>query len=784
VALVAARGVFPAFAQASLPPRESRAPRELVDCVNPMIGATTNLKVGEGKTFPGACTPFGLVQLSPDTLTAGETGAGYSYDHKTIEGFSFLHLSGVGGRGDLGNFLVTPSIGPLKTAAGNPGRDGGGRDGCDGYRSRFSHDSEVARAGYYAVTLDDCGVRAELTAAPRAGMIRFTFPENKCSRIQIDLARRIGGTSTRQFVRVAGERAIEGWMECGPEGSGWGEGKDRSNYTVYFYATFSRPLENFGVWSADIPESAGAGAGAARGRRRAEVTDDTFQAAAARAKVSPGLREARGGHLGFYAEFATRAGEQVVLKAGISLASIEGARANLAADIGERDFDTVRESARGLWRDALACVEIEGATDAQREAFATALYHAFIDPRCVTDAGAAAAGNAFGPRTVFSGWDVFRGEFPLLTLTRPDVVNDTINSLMRVAETRGGGILPRWEFMGADAGYMIGEPAISVIAEAWLKGIRGFDAQRAYALCRETATGPRSARKDFRFYNERGWTPGSISWTLENAYYDHCLARLAAALGKNDDAALFARRAQNYRNIYDPSVGNMRARAADGSWLPWRGPTAPRQGCVESNPWQQGWFVPHDVPGLVALMGGRARFVEYLNALFEKTPPELRWNDYYNHANEPVHHAPYLFACAGAPWLSQKWARFVMDGAYGPGVGGLCGNDDEGQTSAWYVLGALGFYPVSPVDGVYVIGSPLFARATLKPGGGNGAAGKTFTIVAKNNSAKNIYIQSATLNGVPLTRAWITHAEVLSGGVLEFVMGAEPNKNWGVEGVE
>lgn len=744
-----------------------RAQKALVDYINPIIGASTNDKMNPGKTFPGAATPFGLVQLSPDTITGGDNGSGYSYEHKTIEGFSFTHMSGVGWYGDLGNFLVMPTTGKLMTERGINGSE-------DGYRSRFRHETEVAQAGYYAVTLDDYKIRAEAAAAPRAGILRFTFPQAEVSRIQIDLARRIAGTSTRQYVKVVDDDTIEGWMKCPPEGGGWGHGRGGTDYTVYFSARFSRPLKNWGVWSAKMPE-----------QLRGDIESKEFRAAAAHAEIINGVREMEGDHLGFFVEFPTTAGEQVLLKAGISFVSIAGARENLQHDIPGWNFEHVRQQARELWADALSGVSIAGGSDTQKEIFATALYHTMIDPRAFSDVDGLYTGadhqvhqtSHFVYRTIFSGWDVFRAEYPLLTIIRPDVVNDTVNSLTQQAELSGNGCLARWEIVGHESGCMIGDPAVSVFTDAYLKGIRGYDAQQAYALCRESVMGPKSSRKDLADYDRLGFVPGSISWTLENAYFDYCAGRFAQALGKTNDAEFLLKRSLNYRNIYDPGVGNMRAKNKDGSWTPWKGATTEGQGCVESNPYQQGWWAPHDVAGLINLMG-KDYFVNYLKEFFEKTPPDFRWNEYDNHANEPVHQAPYLFVYAGHPPLTQKWSRFVIDNAYNTSVYGICGNDDVGQMSAWYILSAIGFYPVSPVDAVYVIGSPIFDKVTIRLDP-NYYPGHEFTVITHNNSTQNIYIQSAKLNGQPLNRAWIRHSEIVAGGTLEFVMGSRPNNDWG-----
>ena len=743
----------------------------LVDSINPLIGASTSAEYGEGKTFPGAATPFGLVQLSPDTITGGDNGSGYSWEHKTIEGFSLTHMSGVGWYGDFGNFQIMPTTGQLKTERGNNGAE-------DGFRSRFHHETEVVKAGYYAVTLDDYKIRAEMTAAPRAGILRFTFPQSDQSRIQIDLARRIGGTSTRQYVKVVGDHTIEGWMKCPPEGGGWGNGAGKANYTVYFSAQFSKPLKKFGIWSAEIP--------AGWTRKLEDVGSSRYRKVVAAAKVLDNCREMEGDHLGFFTEFSTKDGEQVLVKSGISFVSVEGARANLKHDIGNWNFEAVRKQAHALWEKALAGVMIEGETEAQREAFATALYHSMIDPRAFSDVNGLYTGadgqthqtSGFTYRTIFSGWDVFRSQYPLLTIIRPDVVNDTINSLMQQAELSGNGYLARWEIVGAESGCMVGDPAVSVFAEAYLKGIRGYDVQRAYELCRKTVDDDAKSGRDGRMdYEELGFVPGRISETLENAYFDYCAGRFAQALGKTNDAQRLIQRSMNYRNIYDSSVGNMHAKNRDGSWTPWKGATTQGQGCVESNPYQQGWFVPQDVSGLINLMG-KDYFLSYLTDFFEKTPSSFKWNNYYNHANEPVHHVPYLFAYAGKPWLTQKWSRFIMDHAYGPGLKGLCGNEDVGQMSAWYILSAIGFHPVSPVDGIYIIGSSLFQKATIRLDP-NYHKGKTFSVIAHDHSAKNIYIQRAKLNGQPLERAWLRYDEIVAGGRLELEMGAEPNTSWG-----
>ena len=748
---------------------EARAD-SLVDQVNPMVGASTSVEYGEGKTFPGAATPFGLVQLSPDTITGGDNGPGYSYEHTSIEGFSFPHMSGVGWYGDLGNFLVMPTTGALKTERGVHGAE-------DGYRSRYRHETEVAKAGYYAVTLDDYKIRAEAAAAPHAGILRFSFPASNESRIQIDLARRIGGTSTRQYVKVADERTIQGWMKCPPEGGGWGDGEGKANYTVFFYAQFSRPITNWGVWTADIPSG--------WLRKREDIESERYRKVVAAAKILAGRREMEGDHLGFFSEFTTGAGERVLLKAGISFVSVENAKENLEHDIPGWDFDGVRAQAHGLWDEALGGISIKGGSDGQRETFSTAMYHAMLDPRAYSDVNGDYTGadgkthrtKDFTYRTIFSGWDVYRSQFPLMCIVRPDVVNDTVNSLMQQAELSGNGYLARWEIVTAESGCMIGDPAVSVFTEAYLDGIRGYDAAKAFDLCLRTVDLTNENGNQRPEYTRLGFVPGSLSKTLENAYCDYCAGRFAEARGKTKDARRLMERSLSYTNVYDRSVGNMRAKNADGSWTQWQGATTYGQGCVESNPYQQTWFVPQDVPGLIRLMG-KDYFVSYLTDFFAKTPLDFKWNDYCNHANEPVHHTAYLYAYAGKPWLGQKWSRIIMDHAYGPGVKGLCGNEDVGQMSAWYILSAIGLHPVCPVDGIYIIGSPLFDEVTIKLDG-HYYSGRSFTVRTRNNSTQNCYVQSAEFNGKPLHRAWLRFSEMVAGGTLELVMGPQPNESWG-----
>ena len=738
--------------------------------VNPMIGASTSVGDagvyhGLGKTIPGAVTPYGMVQVSPNTITGGDNGSGYSSEHTSIEGFAFTQMSGVGWFGDLGNFLVMPTTGELKTSSGSL------EDPEAGYRSRYDKDSEKASAGYYSVNLTDYDIKAEATAAPHSGMLRFTFPENDKSRIQIDLARRVGGTSTLQYIKVVEDHTIQGWMKCTPEGGGWGDGEGNADYTVYFYAEFSKPFSQHGVWSADIPDD--------WSRLRESVVSEEYQEVIANAEVLDGEDEEEGEHLGFYAEFPTEENEQIVLKSGISFIDIEGAKKNLNAEITNFDFDAVHEKAVDLWNESLSQIKIEGNTEDEKTVFYTALYHTQIDPRVFEDVdgrypggdGQPHTSENFTKRTIFSGWDVFRSQMPLQTIINPQLVNDMINSLVTLAEEKDKDYFERWELLNAYSGCMLGNPAVSVVADAYAKDIRGYDVEKAYDL---------SVGSVEEFSNQpQGFTPGSlgISYTLEYAYFDWCASQLAQQMGNSADAEKYLERSKDYENIWDEEKGWFRPKDSLGNWLPWPedGRLEQWYGSMESNAYQQGWFVPQDVPAMVELMGGEEKVRKDLINFFENSPENMMWNNYYNHANEPVHHVPFLFNRLNTPWLTQKWSRIVARRAYKNTVEGLVGNEDVGQMSAWYVLAASGIHPIAPGETTYELTSPIFNKIVL-----NADTDHTFTIIAKNNSADNLYIQNAKLNGEEYDKSYIDHKDIIAGGELIFEMGDIPNETWGL----
>lgn len=744
--------------------------------VNPFIGASTNVEDagayhGLGKTFPGATTPYGMVQVSPNTITGGDNAPGYSYEHNTIEGFAMTQLSGVGWFGEMGNFLVMPTNGTFCPVAGK--EDGS----IKGYRSKYDKKSEKASPGYYSVNLSDYGIDVETSATHRCGILRFTFPENECSRIQVDLARRVGGTSSMQHIKILNDSTFEGWMYCCPEGGGWGDGEGNVEYTLYFYGTISRPMEKHAFWNASIPDS--------QSRHKDDVVTQKYQKYIADSEIINDIDSLTGKHIGFFTEFPTKKGEQVEMKVGISYVDAYGARNNYQKEISGKDFDRVASEAYNKWNDALRCIKVDGGTDEEKRVFYTSLYHTMIDPRICTDVdGRYVAGNHqiklsdgnYNRRTVFSGWDVYRSQFPLQTIINPSLVSDQINTLIDLADETDRKYFERWELLNAYSGCMIGNPALPVIADAYVKGITTFDADKALQY---------SLNSSDKFGTvEKGYSPESLSVsnTLEYAYADWCAGRLAHALGNEELAKEFEHRGQAYRNVFNPEIGWFCPRYADGRWAKWDPDSSMTKewfGCIESNIYQQGWFVPHDVEGMTELIGGKNKVIEKLDNMFDNTPDDMMWNAYYNHANEPVHFVPYLYNRLGAPWLTQAHTRDICRKAYSNKVEGLVGNEDVGQMSAWYVLTSTGIHPSCPGTTRMEITSPVFNRVEYQLDK-NYHGGDKFTVIAHNNSPENIYIHHALLNGKEYNKCYIDFNDIKTGGTLELFMSPEPNKTWGI----
>jgi predicted alpha-1,2-mannosidase len=720
--------------------------KEPVDEVNPMIGTAEH-----GHVYPGATVPFGMVQLSPDTRdNTWDGSSGYHYSDGSILGFSHNHLTGTGCP-DLGNVLLMPTVGALRLTPGaQPG---------DGYRARFSHAGEVSRPGYYSVLLPDYQVKVELTATARAGFHRYTFPATDAGHIVVDLQHGIGNNVTEAQLTLEDDHTASGYRRS----EGWGGGK------VYFFVLeFSRPFDSAGVAQAD-KDVAG--------------------------------RQTTGKETKGHFDFKTKAGERILVRVGLSTVSVEGARKNLQAEIPNWDFDAVAKAARKQWNHALGVLDAESADPNLKQTFYTSLYHTLVAPTLLSDVDGQFRGPdgkvhqtaGYDYYTELSLWDTFRAENPLLTLIQPARVNDFVNTMLAHYRIFGQHTLPVWPEGGKETWCMIGNHAIPVIVDAYLKGFRQYDANEALDDM-VAATGLN--REQLDQYREKGFIPTgdhvqSVSKALEYCYDDACIARLARALGRNDIAEIHAKRAQYWENVFDPSTGFMRGRNADGSWVTPFGKEEMNSitfnEYTEANAWQYNFFVLHNVPGLIAKLGGDDPFTARLDEMFDTKEeiPNLHMIPdvtgvigMYAQGNEPVHHVAYLYNYAGQPWKTQTRVRQVANTLYTNTPGGICGNDDCGQMSAWYVFTALGFYPVDPTSGIYVLGSPLLDKVTLHLNS-KFAKGHSFTVVAKHNAPDHPYIQSATLNGKPLTRSWISNAEIVAGGELVLNLGAEPNKTFG-----
>lgn len=704
--------------------------------VDPFVGTG-----GHGHTFPGATLPFSMVQLSPDTRLSGWDGcSGYHYSDSFIYGFSHTHLSGTGAL-DYGDILLMPTAGEIHlNALGPDGQTSGG------YASAFSHRNERARPGFYSVMLDDEGIFAELTTTDRVGLHRYTYPPDRQANIILDLTHR--DRVLDSGLKIVGDRRIEGFRRS----RAWAE-----DQVVYFVAEFSRPFTSFGI--------------------EREGT------------LRPGLRDAAGKAIKAFFSFAPERGGPVLVKVALSAVGVEGATKNLDAELNDWNFERVRLEADTVWARELKKIEVSGGSDAELKNFYTSLYHTMLAPNLFMDADGRFRGRDlkvhraadFTNYTVFSLWDTFRAAHPLYTLVEQRRTLDFIKTFL--AQYEHGGRLPVWELAANETDTMIGYHAVSVIADAAVKGISGFDLERAFAAMKHDAE-----MKHFGLaaYQTRGYIssedePESVSKTLEYAYDDWCIAQTARLLGRDDDYRRFITRAQFYKNLFDAETGFMRAKR-NGRWL---APFDPREvnfNFTEANAWQYSFFVPHDIGGLVALSGGPAEFERKLDALFsaESTTTGREQADItgligqYAHGNEPSHHMAYLYNFVGRAWKTQRRVRQIMDEFYAPRPDGLIGNEDCGQMSAWYVLSAAGFYPVTPAAPFYVIGTPLFREARFRL-----ENGRTFTVRARRRRPRDIYIQSATLNGRPYSKSYITHADIMRGGELSFVMGARPHTRWG-----
>jgi predicted alpha-1,2-mannosidase len=665
------------------------------------------------------------------TAQTGEGGWPYQYSKDTIQGFLATHRPSAW-MSDYGAFSFMPVTGELKVLPQERA-------------AHFRHQDEDARAYRYSVLLGN-GVRVQMTPARRGGVLRFRFPRAENAFIVLDRG-------------AAGSVQIQSESNTITGTNTNIRDNFPPNFAQYFVAVFDRKIERSGTWNN-----------------------------------------------GAWAGFSAVSGDTVSVRVGVSLISLEQARRNLP----DGDFAQVESRARAEWERELGRIEIQGGTDAQRRTFYTALYHALQLPRELHETDKAGATQHYSPYDgrVHAGtmcadtgfWDTFRAEFPLLTVLEPKRVGEIIRSMLNAYDE--GGWIPKWPNPGY-SNVMIGTHGDSVIADAYVKGIRDYDVEKAYAALRKDATEPGTgryhARTGIEDYIRLGYVPAdkvaeSAASTLEYAYDDFCVAQVARGLGKMDDYRTFARRSQNYRNLFDPKTGFMRGRTSDGVWVEPFDPLAWGGVYTEGNAWQWLWSVQHDVPGLIGLLGGREAFLKKLDTLFsmtsdykvggygkvihEMTEAKMAGTGQYAHINEPVHHVIYLYDYAGQPWKAQRWAREIMDRFYRAGPDGWLGDEDTGQMSAWYIFSALGLYPVNPGQPIYALGSPLFDRATIHL-----ENGRDFTVEAQRRSPQDFYVRSVTWNGAPLERPWIGHGDLMKGGVLRFRLGPEPNKQWGTGGI-
>ena len=705
--------------------------------VNPFIGTDFTRN-----TYPGAQAPFGMVQLSPDNgLPGWDRISGYFYPDSTIAGFSHTHLSGTGA-GDLYDISFMPVTLPYKEA-----------DAPLGIHSLFSHDEETASAGYYQVRLKDYNINVELTATERCGIQRYTFPEADAA-IFLNLRKAMNWDFTNDTrIEVVDSVTIQGYRFS----DGWARDQH-----IYFRTRFSKPF--------------------------ASVQLDTA------AVIKDGKRIGSSAIARF--DFHTSAGEQILVTTAISGVSMEGAARNLAAEAPADDFDKYLAVTRKNWNEQLSKVEIKSNDIDEKVKFYTALYHSMLAPTIYSDMDGAYYGpdkqvhqaDGWTNYSTFSLWDTYRAAHPLYTYIEPQRVNDMVKSFLAFSEQNGR--LPVWNFYGSETDMMIGYHAVPVIVDAYLKGIGDFDPKKALAAC--VATANIDEYRGIGLYKKYGYVPydvtdhynsenWSLSKTLEYAYDDYCIARMAEKLGERQIADEFDKRSLNYKNVYNSQTTFMQPRNNKGSFIENFSPDDYTPHICESNGWQYFWSVQQDVDGLISLVGGKERFAQKLDSMFTYNPSadedlpifSTGMIGQYAHGNEPSHHVIYLFNAIGQPWKTQKYAAEVMHELYKNTPAGLCGNEDCGQMSAWYVFSAMGFYPVDPISGKYEIGTPMYPEMKMHL-----ANGKIFTILAPAVSKENIYIQSVKLDGKPYDKSYITHEQIMNGSIFEFEMGNKPGKVW------
>ena len=726
-----------AFAACTSPNQSSNMTEDYTQYVNPFIGTDFT-----GNTYPGAQVPFGMVQLSPDNgLPGWDRISGYFYPDSTIAGFSHTHLSGTGA-GDLYDVSFMPVTLPYKEA-----------EAPLGIHSKFSHANESAYAGYYQVKLDDYNINVELTATERCGIQRYTFPKAEAA-IFLNLSKAMNWDATQDsHIEAVDSVTIRGYRYS----DGWARGQK-----IYFCTRFSRPFNAMTIDSTAIEKD---------GKRIGTGVIARF-------------------------DYTTEENEQITLATAISGVSMEGAAKNLQAEAPDNNFDTYLEKAKDMWNKELAKIQIDTPDKDEKTVFYTALYHSMLAPTIYSDVD----GSYYGPDkqvhhadgwtnySTFSLWDTYRASHPLFTYTQPERTNDMVKSFLAFYEQNGR--LPVWNFYGSETDMMIGYHAVPVIVDAYLKGITDVDPEKALEAC--IATANIDNYRGIGMYKKLGYVPyniadsynaenWSLSKTLEYAYDDYCIAKMAEKMGKKEIADEFYKRSLNYKNLYNPATSFMQPKDDKGNFIKNFSPDEYTPHICESNGWQYFWSVQQDIDGLIALTGGKERFAQKLDSMFTYHPSaddelpifSTGMIGQYAHGNEPSHHVIYLYNAVEQPWKTQQYAAKVMHELYQNSPAGLCGNEDCGQMSAWYVFSAMGFYPVDPVSGKYEIGTPLFPEMQMHLSNGN-----TFTVLAPTVSKENIYIQAVNFDGKPYSKSYITHEQIMEGATLEFEMGNTPGPVW------
>ena len=724
----------------SCTPAEQTAEADLLQYVDPFIGSGFH-----GHVFVGASVPFGMVQLGPNNIDKGwDWCSGYHYSDSICIGFSHTHLNGTG-CGDMGDVMVMPMT-EVNVKRGNQD------DISSGYASYYRHETEEAHPDYYSVMLDRYDIKAELTATARVGLHRYTFPQGKQAHILVNLKDGVGSIVTNSYIRQIDEYTIEGYRYT----RGWSPMRK-----VYFVLQADKPIADLSLY------------------------DDTVQVAAKSQLKARAVK----GVLSFGEQ------QQVMVKVALSPVSCENAMANLKAEMSGFDFEHVRKACAAQWNERLNRITIETDDEAAKRVFYTSNYHTMVAPTLFCDVNGQYRGindmiytapEGFTNYTTLSLWDTYRTLNPLFTLVNDEMVPDIVNTMISIYHQNDK--LPVWALQSGETNCMPGYSAVPIIADAYLKGFEGFDAEEAFAAMKATTVYPQ--QNAVPYVVERGYIPcdkvhEATSIAMEYAVDDWGVAAMAKKMGKQEDAELYARRAMYYKQYFDSEIKFIRPKMDDGTW---RTPYDPANSIhmvgdfTEGNGWQYTFFAPHDVYGLIELFGGDEEFITKLDAFFVKNDSmgETASADItgligqYAHGNEPSHHIAYMYAYAGQQWKVAEKVRFIMDEFYTDKPDGVIGNEDCGQMSAWYVMSSMGFYQENPSDGVFVFGSPRFDKMTVKVRGNN-----TLIIEAENNSKENIYIQEVYFNGKPYEKSYITYDELIAGGTLKFVMGPKPNKNFG-----